>query len=80
MRHMSGTVWGVFEKPVRMYRGHTMAGCIKDERYHRPDREFVGGYFMQTVHLGLSFLATRLATSADLDRMGSRLHAYNGSL
>ena len=70
MRHMSGTVWGVFEKPVRMYRGHTMAGCIKDERYHRPDREFVGGYFMQTVHLGLSFLATRLATSADLNGWG----------
>ena len=36
MRHMSGAVWAVFEKPVRMYRGSTMAGCIKDERFHRP--------------------------------------------
>jgi hypothetical protein len=30
MRHMSGAVWAIFEKPVRMYRGNTMAGCIKD--------------------------------------------------
>src|ERR1700747_1442761 len=64
MRHMSGAVWAVFEKPVRMYRGHTMAGCIKDERYHRPDREFVGGFFIQTVHLGFLFLAYRPPTSA----------------
>src|SRR5215813_8706296 len=33
MRHMSGAVWAVFDKPVRMYRGNTLAGCIKDERY-----------------------------------------------
>ena len=55
MRHMSGNVWGVFERPVRMHRGNTMAGCIKDERYHNSNREFVGGYFMQTEHLGPSF-------------------------
>ena len=70
MRHMSGTVWAVFDKPVRMYRGNTMAGCIKDERYHRPNREFVGGYYMQTVHLGLSFLAARLASNLDLAGWG----------
>ncbi len=51
MRHMSGTVWGIFDKPVRMYRGITMAGCIKDERYHKADRGFVGGYYMETMHL-----------------------------
>jgi hypothetical protein len=55
MRHTNGAIWAVFEKPVRMYRGNTMAGCIKDERYHKPDREFVGGYYMQTLHLGLPF-------------------------
>jgi choline dehydrogenase-like flavoprotein len=70
MRHMSGNVWGVFEQPVRMYRGNTMAGCIKDERYHRPDREFVGGYFMQTEHLGPSHLAINLARSIDLKGWG----------
>jgi len=70
MRHMSGTVWGIFDKPVRMYRGITMAGCIKDERYHKPDREFVGGYYMETMHLGLSFLAGNIATNADFGGWG----------
>jgi choline dehydrogenase-like flavoprotein len=70
MRHMSGTVWAVFEKPVHMNRGNTMAGCIKDERHHRPDREFAGGYYMQTLHVGLSFFAARLANSLDLPGWG----------
>jgi choline dehydrogenase-like flavoprotein len=70
MRHMSGTVWGVFDKPVRMYRGITMAGCIKDERYHKPDREFVGGYYMETIHLGLSFIAGSIARSPDFGGWG----------
>src|SRR3984957_3631373 len=70
MRHTSGTVWGVFDKPVRLYRGVTMAGCIKDERYHQPNREFVGGYYMETLHLGLSFLAGNIATNTDFGGWG----------
>jgi hypothetical protein len=70
MRHMSGAVWAVFDKPVRMYRGNTMAGCIKDERFHRPDREFVGGYYMQALHLGLSFMAGALANNLDVAGWG----------
>jgi len=70
MRHMSGAVWAVFEKPVRMYRGNTNAGCIKDERHHKPAREFVGGYYMQRLHLGLSFLAGNIATNADFGGWG----------
>jgi choline dehydrogenase-like flavoprotein len=70
MRHMSGAVWAVFEKPVRMYRGNTMAGCIKDERFHKPDREFVGGYYMQTVHRGLSFMAAGVANNLDVPGWG----------
>jgi choline dehydrogenase-like flavoprotein len=70
MRHMSGAVWAVFEKPVRMYRGNTMAGCIKDEGFHRQDREFVGGYYMQTAHRGLSFMAAGLANNLDVPGWG----------
>ena len=51
MRHTTGIIWALFDKPVRMYRGNTLAGCIKDERYHKPSREFVGGYYMQTMAL-----------------------------
>ena len=31
MRHMTGSVYGVFKEPVNMYRGTTMAGIITDE-------------------------------------------------
>ena len=31
MRHTTGSVYAVFDKPVRMYRGTTMAGIIRDE-------------------------------------------------
>ena len=38
MRHTTGTVWGQFDKPVKMWRGETMAGVIADESRlrHRP--------------------------------------------
>lgn len=70
MRHTSGTVWGVFERPVRMYRGVVVAGCIQDQRYHRPDRGFVGGYYMQTDACSLSFSASSLAASIDVEGWG----------
>ena len=30
MRHMTGSVYAIFDKPVHMYRGTTMAGIITD--------------------------------------------------
>ena len=60
MRHMTGSVYAVFEKPVRMYRGTTMAGIIQDESIHDPSRGFVGGYEMETLSLGLPFMAAFL--------------------
>ena len=35
MRHMTGSVYAVFEKSVHMYRGTTMAGIIRDEAKQR---------------------------------------------
>ena len=71
MRHTSGTVWGVFDRPVRMYRGIAMGGCINDERYHRPDRGFVGGYYIETNGSGLVSFASSLALSPDVDHWGA---------
>lgn len=71
MRHTSGTVWGIFERPVRMYRGIAMGGCIKDEQYHRPDRGFAGGYYIQTNGCGLLSFASSLGASADVNHWGS---------
>lgn len=55
MRHMTGSVYAVFDKPVNMYRGTTMAGIITDESINDPSRGFVGGYEMETLSLGLPF-------------------------
>ena len=60
MRHTTGSVYSVFEKPVHMYRGTTMAGIIQDEAVNKPDRGFVGGYELETLSLGLPFMAAFL--------------------
>lgn len=64
MRHTTGSVYGVFEKPVRMWRGTTMAGIIRDEARHDPTRGFVGGYELETLSLGLPFMAAFLDPGA----------------
>jgi choline dehydrogenase-like flavoprotein len=64
MRHMTGSVYGVFDKPVNMYRGTTMAGIISDESRHDTSRGFVGGYEMETLGLGLPFMAAFLNPGA----------------
>jgi choline dehydrogenase-like flavoprotein len=60
MRHTTGSVYSIFEKPVHMYRGTTMAGIIQDESVNKPDRGFVGGYELETLSLGLPFMAAFL--------------------
>jgi choline dehydrogenase-like flavoprotein len=60
MRHMTGSVYAIFDKPVHFYRGTTMAGIISDESVHNTKRGFVGGYEMETLALGLPFMAAFL--------------------
>jgi choline dehydrogenase-like flavoprotein len=64
MRHMTGSVYAIFDKPVHMYRGTTMAGIIRDESANKPDRGFVGGYEMETLSLGVPFMAAFLDPGA----------------
>lgn len=64
MRHMTGSVYAVFDKPVHMWRGTTMAGIIQDEGKHDPERGFAGGYEMETLSLGLPFMAAFLDPGA----------------
>src|SRR6266850_2195825 len=64
MRHMTGSVYAVFDKSVHMYRGTTMAGIIRDEARHNPSRGFMGGYEMETLSLGLPFMAAFLNPGA----------------
>ena len=58
MRHMSDTCWAIFDKPVHFYRGNTMAGIVEDESGLDTDRGFVGGFYMETIHLGPAFMAS----------------------
>ena len=64
MRHTTGSVYAIFDKPVHMYRGTTMAGIIRDEARHDTSRGFAGGYELETLSLGLPFMAAFLDPGA----------------
>ncbi len=64
MRHLTGSVYATFGKPVHMYRGTTMAGIVRDEARNDPKRGFVGGYELETLSLGLPFYAAFLNPGA----------------
>ena len=76
MRHLTGSVYATFGKPVHMYRGTTMAGIVRDEARNDPKRGFVGGYELETLSLGLAFYG-RLPQSR---RLGPQLHQCDGRL
>ena len=76
MRHMTGSVYATFEQPVSMWRGTTMAGIIQDESIHDPARGFVGGYEMETLALGLPFMAAFLDPGAWGREFTTALDAY----
>ncbi|MEL6267358.1 MAG: GMC family oxidoreductase [Pseudomonadota bacterium] len=53
LRHIIATVWSVFDKPVRMYRGETMGGLVTEMAVNDPSRGFVGGYYIELNAMGL---------------------------
>ena len=61
MRHTTGSVYGIFDNPVNMFRGTTMAGICSDESVLNTKRGFVGGYELETLSLGLPFMAAFLS-------------------
>jgi choline dehydrogenase-like flavoprotein len=64
MRHTTGSVYSIFDKPVHLYRGTVMAGIIQDEAGHKPERGFAGGYEFETLSLGVPFMAAFLDPGA----------------
>ena len=74
---MTASVYGVFEKPVHMYRGTTMAGIVRDEARHDPSRGFAGGYELETLSLGLPFMAAFLDPGAWGRSFTSALDMYS---
>ena len=76
MRHLTGSVYAQFDKPVNMHRGETMAGIVTDESRNDPDRGFVGGYYMQLLGLGLPFYAAFLDPGAWGRDFADAMEAY----
>jgi choline dehydrogenase-like flavoprotein len=54
--HLTGFVWGIFDQPVRAWRGAVLAGVVEDENINDPRRGFVGGYHLELVALDLPSL------------------------
>ena len=76
MRHVTGSVYGAMPEPVRMWRGTTMAGIVQDEAHHDPSRGFVGGYELETVSLGLPFMAAFLDPGAWGRQFARKMETY----
>jgi choline dehydrogenase-like flavoprotein len=79
MRHLTASVYATFEQPVHMYRGTTMAGIVQDEVRLDPSRGFVGGYEMETISLGLPFMAAFLNPGAWGSEFTSFIDAYSNT-
>jgi choline dehydrogenase-like flavoprotein len=76
MRHLTASVYARFGKAVNMHRGETMAGVITDEATHDDGRGFVGGYYMETLSLGVPFLAAFLDPGAWGPEFTAAMDAY----
>ncbi|MBK8157763.1 MAG: GMC family oxidoreductase [Rhodospirillaceae bacterium] len=77
MRHMTGSVYAIFDKPVHMYRGTTMAGIVRDEAKLDTKRGFVGGYEMETLSLGIPFMAAFLDPGGWGKSFASAMEGYD---
>jgi choline dehydrogenase-like flavoprotein len=64
MRHMTSTVFAIFDKPVHMYRGTAQSGIVMDEAPNDPKRGFVGGYQMELLPQGLPSFAENIVPGA----------------
>src|SRR5690606_26179989 len=76
LRHTTGSAFAIFDKPVRMYRGETMAGIVADEARHDPGRGFAGGYYLETLSLGPAFLASFVEPGEWARSVTAKLEAY----
>jgi choline dehydrogenase-like flavoprotein len=77
MRHTTGSVYAAMPEPVHMYRGTTMAGVVQDEAHHDDSRGFAGGYELETLSLGLPFMAAFLDPGAWGKDFARKMETYD---
>ncbi|NKC14573.1 MAG: GMC family oxidoreductase [Gammaproteobacteria bacterium] len=49
MPHLTGAVYAIMPGEVNLHRGTQMAGIIRDEQIHQPERGFAAGYELETL-------------------------------
>ena len=64
MRHMTSTVFAIFDNPIHMYRGTAQSGIVMDEARLDTKRGFVGGYQMELLPQGLPSFAQNIVPGA----------------
>jgi choline dehydrogenase-like flavoprotein len=77
MRHTTASVFAEMPKPVKMWRGTTMAGIVGDESRHNPSRGFVGGFEFETISVGLPFMAAFLDPGGWGPEFAAAMDAYD---
>ncbi|PNU04386.1 GMC family oxidoreductase [Novosphingobium guangzhouense] len=60
MRHFTIQVMGVMPGKVHFHRQTHLAGVVRDERGHRPERGFAGGFLISTVPFTPEILAKNM--------------------
>jgi choline dehydrogenase-like flavoprotein len=58
MRHLTASVFARFPDPAGMRRGEEITGAIGDEPCHDPGHGFAGSFYMETLSVGVPFMAT----------------------
>lgn len=76
MTHNHVFVMGRMPKPVHAYRGTVQAGLVGDERPHRPERGFVGGYMLEQISFGLPFATLALQNGKWGTQLGQFIDGY----
>ncbi len=75
MRHVTSLIYAVMPGEVNFHRGTRQAGLIMDEQYHRPERGFAGGYFIETAGTHPESISAGLAGWGE--SVASFMEAYN---
>ncbi|GAM04217.1 GMC family oxidoreductase [Novosphingobium sp. MBES04] len=83
MRHFTIQVMGVMPGKVHFYRQTHLAGVVRDERAHRPERGFAGGFLISTVPFTPEVLAKNMLVGGwgrDLTRVLDKYEYLAGML
>ncbi|QTH23102.1 GMC family oxidoreductase [Rhizorhabdus wittichii] len=77
MRHFTIQVMGVMPGKVNFHRQTHLAGVVRDERTHKPERGFVGGFLISTVPFTPEILAKNMMIGGWGEDLTSVLDKYD---